>query len=495
MFDLLRFHALLAFSFLSLCLLSLGEDKIIDGQWNNKPWPQKKLMDGVAANEPEALAEWAYCSYYGENGAQYDQQLIFQRSQMAAEKGSIMGKCMLARCYMARTGTDSNLTKCHEWVVDALPSGHPFAMWSMGRLYLHQKSPVYDQTWEKAYDMFQKSADKGNIMSLYTLSRITESTDSPYFNSRKSHEYLIESIRNYRMVEAAITLKSNLHRSKYKVSDENLALIEELVDSAVKLEHHRALYAKAVGFYEAGYVDKSIQYYIRAVNQGSGEASASFSKIVQNTERGYNTVFGASASTLEHLSFRAYSSGDRSFTVQYNYVRFLMNQRENHKGPFDKKREEIIEVSRQLIAQGDCNAHDLLGKFFLSEAIDFKGPKKSLERSAYHYTYHSNHDIEHAYSVGICFLQLNSPDYVDLVRGYAALKTGSEKIKGSYKQACINHMAKAKKRMTPEQLKEAEALYAEGYPLSEKFRKAAFEALKECGDIPKDAEFDEEDDH
>ncbi|QQL44007.1 hypothetical protein [Sulfuriroseicoccus oceanibius] len=94
-----------------------------DGAWNGKRWERERLFAGVAAGDPDALAEWAYCSRKVLLGIAFDDQLIYSRAKEAADKGSLFGRSLVGVCYYDGIAVDCDYDFAFEVLSDAASQG------------------------------------------------------------------------------------------------------------------------------------------------------------------------------------------------------------------------------------------------------------------------------------------------------------------------------------------------------------------------------------
>lgn len=157
---------------------------------------------------------------------------------------------------------------------------------------------------------------------------------------------------------------------------------------------------------------------------------------------------------------------------------------------FKREAAEIVRLSREMIKNGNCNVHPEVANYYFEDAVVYGGPKENMMLAESHTIYHTNHEPDFGcLSIGVMFMQ-NNKQHNDFIRSYAALKTGLSVGNQYHRNRCKHLLGILEnKKMTPEQIKQGNALHNEGYPLDEKFRQAAFKHLKQSGDLPENAKF------
>jgi glycerol dehydrogenase-like iron-containing ADH family enzyme len=80
----------------------------------------------------------------------------------------------------------------------------------------------------------------------------------------------------------------------------------------------------------------------------------------------------------------------------------------------------------------------------------------------------------------------------DFVKAWAVATNTLERLEHPVRKGKLERLLKkAEAKLSPEELRVAQVLAEEGYPTAEKFRREAFEIIKEYGDLPPEAVFEE----
>ncbi|MEO1857587.1 MAG: hypothetical protein ABGY95_09540 [Rubritalea sp.] len=171
---------LLLFFFCALPAESLGA--VIDGQWNGKPWSQEKMAAGLKTNGSDALAECAYCSKHGKNHCKYDIQKIYERSKLAGEKGSTLGKTVHASCLYDQRKIPENRALAITLLKEASKE-HPLGI--IGLAIENYQQDFFKDKCMKAYHNILPLKEQ-DVIFVYTIESAFKGYSAlPIFDSKK----------------------------------------------------------------------------------------------------------------------------------------------------------------------------------------------------------------------------------------------------------------------------------------------------------------------
>lgn len=487
--------------FALLLSATLSASSIPDGAWNGKLWRKSDLLAGVEKGDADALAEWAFCARRGLMELPYDPKLIYQRAKKAADLGSMAGKRLAAKCMMFGIGVGLDSKTAFRGIERAAAQDCPDAWVDMALLHLKGEFGAQkDQA--KAEALLRKAEKEGSFRAVDALSELTSMKEYGGYDLAESRRLLAKAFGMSKDVYIAkkiyyAVVYSNREDYGGIITRRMFSEAREVIEQGILLHHPLALFTQS--FYELdspnGDRHRGVMLQIRAANLGN---KAAMKNMTRWLARGVKKRYAGEYQTLAVGNYRdslktakyAYDRGERSNSVIYVYASQLSSA--TGEGCAEKHRlaEKLL---KKLIANGDCNAHDVLGNLRLRRHEKFNGSKEEAELGLAHMVYHSNHSEYAVYGLVYYLCMHKEMASYDLVKGAAASHYYLEKFTGE-KYAKRIHLAqrwlKAAEKFTDAQKKEYKRLVDAGFPASELYRRPAYELLKKAGDLPTDWKFD-----
>lgn len=479
------------------CLLiaPLSAANIPDGAWNGKLWDRNELLAGVQKQDPDALAEWAYCARRSLLQLPYDAKLIYQRAKQAAQAGSLVGMRLEAKCQYLGTGIKQDEAAAMKKWERLVELGMADAMVDVATY-----SPTEDATKCAEIEKLLDQADaKGAIRALGARANLLLEDDYAKMDRRESYRYRVKAFRASRDVFSAMSI-SYLHHSGESrgyeaiLTPKLIAEARAMLQEGVELNHPNAMFRRSWEELElpGGDKHKGVMLQVRAANLGNLDAVRVLTKWMGYGYRDYHegkrrTLVKSNVPTARRAARYAYDAGIRENRVVYTYAtQMARGGKKNH--PLAEK------LLKGLIANGFYVAHDELGLLRVDRYIHKRAPKAEADLGFANLYYLSNRSSDALYYVfWLCAEDEKYPCY-DLVRGAAAAQCYLKNYRKSENQWVIDYAEKLVKKaeqFSEKESKEYRRLVELGYPMSEKYRREAFEMLKKAGDIPADARFAE----
>ena len=480
---------LITFLFFTVsCVLSAAE--IIDGQWNGKPWNTKQIIEKAEQGDPDAMAEWAYCSIFGENGIPHDEPQTFKYASAASAKGSVLGKTLEGYCYALANGTKLDAQKATRIIDEAHATKHPYARYAyaqshtlkaLGRRDTTEAMKIFREMMQ--HDVAQASAVLGFFSHAYA-----KSTD----DHKEAADLLKYSFEKYgSTMSAFVQIAQKKHTINFQGQQYYNKVIARLHKSA-RLGHSSSLRTLGNMAVKEKDYDIAIPYLLRAANNADDNAIGTLLNLAPDANSpNPDTPIKGNYIELAKLAAIAYRSGGRSRQISSDYLHHLRISRAQKKLPNEATNENALKVARDLIAGGDCNTHDTIASILLYGVITLGDDDIFFERGLQHAIYHSDHSNACIYTAARYLLEDKHPATFDRVRGLAAAKTTlARKLSDARKNYLKGRVTKMEKDATKEELQKVQQLVEQGYPNSETWRKEAFLKLQQYGDLPADWQFD-----
>jgi len=485
--------------FLTGCLFAAGEVKIPDGAWNGKPWKRNLLLSEVKKGNPDALAEWAYCSRRALLQIAYDRNLICKRAKIAGDKGSLLGKRMFAKSLRHGEGIEPDKKRSHQIFKQLAQQNCPDAMVDLASDYFFGE--VVDKDVEQAEKWLKKADSYNCVRSASYWAMLYTSKEYPGYDPRKAASINVEVFMKYDDIFCAgeIHYKS-LYQDKKSyaglVTKEILDQVSQRLQQGVTLNHPNALFRQSWHELQRGDKNLAITLMIRAANVGSPSAMRNVTIWLENdlTVRDENNerqllAIGDHLTRQKTAEF-AYNHGERSETV----VRTYANQLSRFKGKgYEAKHKEALKLFRGQLKTGVCGAHDSLGMQHLQEHEEFKGTQKDSDLGFAHLIYHSTHSRDACWYLALFHMSEPHSTSYNLPKGIAVCKNTMNimETKSDRFTQRMKRWIEKEKTLKPQQKEELDQLVKDGFPTSEKFRRPAFELIKKSGDLPADWKFNQ----
>gem|GEM_PF-4612404 len=478
-----------------------------DGAWNGKPWDAGHLKRRAEGFHADGMAEWAYCSVFSVGGLKFDKQQIFRRAKTSAEKGSALGRYLLALCANKGWGSEINEEKALKILREELakPEPHPETLAYYGSLELTGYGPDKDE--EGAVIKVSKARDMDSLNARLILAEWlrtgkageldleTSMAEMKELMNKHEHRLAAEHIFRFTHLKARSFKKLRENFTEEEKS-QSLAIVKRGAESGVGYDDFLIRYWEI----EKGKLHQSMPQLILNGKRTGGYSHRAIVHMTKNFQQDSHsgiralTIGEDSRETAAKEAYRLGMRRDRD--VLLTHARKLLVRQEKQ----DPK--QIIqgrEMLRELFYRegpSECSgSHELadhLGKHYFTQRrakkpIDDE-MRKDFERCIHHLILHSS-----CQTAGVDLLNFldRKDELCDPVKALAAAYW-LEKI--AYDQGIKKWSRSRKdtllKELTPEQRKQAEALRDDGYPNGKKWRQEAFEALKKLGDIAPNYVFD-----
>jgi len=465
-----------------------------DGIWNRKPWPKDQLLKQVEAKNPDALAEWALCSIKVLQGIAYDKPLFRKRLKYAAEHGSIQGKFLHAIQLQQNNQTREEGFK----IIKALAKEkYPPAVAKLGRMYIFGNEVKKNNALAEKFLLEAESLHAS--MSAYLLAYFYLHSNSPFRDHQKGHEYYLTSFKQDQGVYAAVYIRETATEQQNRgekptFSVELLESVNQRIREAANLNYPYALTKEGVFEIDHGNPHVGVPMLIRAANLYNETAIRIISRWFTSGKKAtydgkFQTLVQGTFKDSKQLAVLAYLSGNRSSTVIRGYSTHLLY--------YSKPKDRATNYAKanalciKLLHEGDCNPHNVLGEGNLyAYHVSGKKEPQRFKRGMAHQIYHLNHYPGGIYHVAQYHMLDGNISTNDLAKAWAATQGY---LRGQLKEKpnpeIKKWLADLDKEMTPEEKIEGQELLKENFPVAEKFRREAFNYLKQVGDLPEDAQF------
>ena len=458
-----------------------------DACWNGHPWEAASLEKGVAQNDPAALAEWATQARMKWR-IPNDFDLILERSQMAAAAGDPLGEALYAWALTRSDGLEKAGAQARALIEK---SNHPIGLVTMARLH-RGGFGGFKKSDEKYLQTLQEAAEQGCLVAQEDLIIChREGKNGLEKDRRKSVILSVEVLQEKESLYAAQVVLTEFRKKEF-----DLNLDEKLLEKAVR-RIARAVEAKSswdmgvLGYYycQNGRPNEGLPLLLESSQE---QTRYNREKIFWAGKGGYSSRrYGSNSDipSLYRIAREAIESGS-----ELNMIRKYAANSYLYKWGKEKIDPE---KAAQVLGDSFKESPNLLG---LAMGRTYYGLRKSKvydkKRGEAHYLFTMGHepraveDLADSYVLGV------KKDR-DEVKAWAACKTTVAKLDvPEYKEPwnkkeLTTYLAQGERKFAPEKLEKAKALADANFPYAEKFQREAFETLKECGDFPPDAVFEE----
>ena len=278
------------------------------------------------------------------------------------------------------------------------------------------------------------------------------------------------------------------------------ALLEKArrtVSRGMDLRHPHAFITQS--FYEfnipGGDKHLGVELQVKSANLGGSSAMANLTKwmgggLTENYGGKYQLLAIGNSRDYQEAGELAVSKGARSWAARLSYATKLSRSEGKDRKANHKKAANLL---KDLIAEGECNAHDVLGIQRIQEHIKFKGLEREMNQGFAHLIYHSNHSSYSLYLLGLFYGDKAEVTYAP-VKQAAVYRFSLSKFGGvandSNKEAS-RRLPALEKGLSESQLKALKVLEDQGFPSAKRFREPAYQLLVKSGDLPKGWKFDQ----
>lgn len=471
-----------------------------DGAWNGEIWNREVLLDGVKQNQADALAEWAYCCRRGILNLPYDRKLIYQRAKTASQKGSILGRRMLAKCIGHGEGVEINSRKAFELFTSLCKVTCPDAKVDFAWYYLNGR--FVEKNLPKAEELITQAYEAGSVRAIVAKADLENQKELAKIPSIKITNLYVEAFRKVPDIFNAYEIYHLESDRKLDGIDQSKksALLEKArrtVSRGMDLRHPHAFITQS--FYEfnipGGDKHLGVELQVKSANLGGSSAMANLTKwmgggLTENYGGKYQLLAIGNSRDYQEAGELAVSKGARSWAARLSYATKLSRSEGKDRKANHKKAANLL---KDLIAEGECNAHDVLGIQRIQEHIKFKGLEREMNQGFAHLIYHSNHSSYSLYLLGLFYGDKAEVTYAP-VKQAAVYRFSLSKFGGvandSNKEAS-RRLPALEKGLSESQLKALKVLEDQGFPSAKRFREPAYQLLVKSGDLPKGWKFDQ----
>ena len=449
----------------------------IQGQWNGQPWQREELIKKAQQGDPDAMAEWAYCSYFTANNIPNNPAKITEYARRAAENDSILGKSMHAYCLMLGTNGTLKPQQGLSILEELSTTKHPFVDFCIAQSYTIKK--VRPRDTKKTLEMLEQLTKKNVVQAPPVLA---------FFIKRRDPDRAMELLKQ--------SFEKHNNSTATSLQFLNLTNVENR-------------YGKA-------YADKVTENMLKIASLGSKAAIMRLAEVASRDEdsgnviqlikpralSGHTSSIEALLSILEkkpidispatpfELAKTAYGQGSTNEYVLVAYHHGLINALQ-HNNNYDELAPLIEEACRKGTNFGQCRMHNHLGEFFMLSYTNYKGPVEHFDRAESNFIYHFYHASDYcSYMLAYYYLDNVRLERRDLAKGIAAAHVALKANKGQHQIDCLSRQRNlALLEATDAEKSEAERLIQIGFPNDKDSRRRAFDHLKEIGDMPAHIKF------
>lgn len=399
------------------------------------------------AGDLNATVELAHLSLLSREGVEYDQKFIFESFQKGAEAGNARAHYGLAKCYVLRVGTEKNEKLALKHAQISADKGDPQGIRYLGNCYLYGRGMEKPDT-KKGVTLLKKSIAMGNPMAEYTYAfYLTRNRED-----QKSNQEGLKIAR--RLIEQKHPDGMHLVGTLYHDGAGGLPR-----DRKQAMKHYRMAAAlnHPGGLHQVGNMllqddkpQEAIGWLVKALNRGSLDSEWTLSKILKK-----DPELEAEPGQALYYAQRAADRGNRH--AQEEVADQYFQQLPKGKRDWKKAAKYALAAAKQ----GKCHCWDWLGTMYI---YGEHGLKKNFKLAIEHSSNHFEHKHYSASNVGYVLLSQKAYHQKKIyrIKGYAAILAANKrgaKLDDNY----IKSLKKSSK-ITPKEIKEAEALAETGFP-------------------------------
>ena len=406
-----------------------------------------KLEKKSKAGDLDATVELAHLSLLSQEGVEYDQEFIFDSFTKGAAAGNARAHYGLAKCYVLRVGTERNEKLALKHAQISADKGDPQGIRYLGNCYLYGRG-MDEPDPEKGVALLKKSIAMGNPMAEYTYAfYLTRNREDRQSNQKgmKIARSLIE-----RKHPDGMHLVGTLYHDGTGGLPRDRKLAMKHYRMAAALNHPGGLHQVGNMLLQDGKPQEAIGWLVKALNRGSLDSEWTLSKILKE-----DPELESEPGQWLYYAQRAADRGNRH--AQEEIADQYFQQLPKGKRDWNKAAKYALLAAKQ----GKCHCWDWLGTMYI---YGEHGLKKNYHLAVKHSENHFQHKHYSASNVGYVLLSQKRYNQKKSyrIKGYAAILAANKrgaKLKDNY----VNGLKKDSK-ITPEEIKEAEALAETGFP-------------------------------
>ena len=399
------------------------------------------------AGDLDATVALAHLSLLAQEGVEYDPKFIFESFQKGAKAGNAQAHYGRAKCYVMRVGTEQNQKLAFKHAQISADNGDSQGIRYLGNCYLYGRGMDEPDT-KKGVALLKKSISMGNSMAEFTYAfYLTKNC-----TDRKSHQEglkIARSLIKRKQPEGMHLVGTLYHDGKAGLPRDR--------EQAMKHYRMAAELNYADGLHQVGNMllqddkpQEAIGWLVKALNRGSSNAEWTLSKILKD-----DPELQSEPGQWLYYAQRAADRGNK-------YAQDTVSEHYYDGGP--KKELDWVKAAKYALLaaeQGKCHCWDRLGYMYLTGK---HGLKANIPLAIEYSSNHFQHKHVSASNVGFALLYekpyKNQKKY--RIKGYAALLS-AKKRGAKFDDNYLKTTAK-KAKVTAEEIKEAKALAATGFP-------------------------------
>ncbi len=493
---------ILAIIWLSTSAWSLA---VPDGGWNGKPWDRDKLIAGANNFDADAMAEWAFCSAESISGIEFNKQQIYRRSKYSAEKGSALGKYMLASCAFQGWGSEVKNDLGRRLLKEALEDPHPEATRLHG-VYQAYGEQGLSKNVEDGLAAINVAINAGSLNAKLYAARFLYEGTAGEIDLEGAAEIYKEILMQYQSKRAAENIfrfhtsnNSTFRSLRHFFAEEHFQEAEKILKASAQLKYPYGDYLLVYWDIQKGKLHEALPKMIANSRKGPWSHRTVIDLVryeYDDADSNIDTVTMGKYSRKKAAEI-AYRMGLKS---DENIVRTYGHSLIYGHSSFDNERfRKGIKILRDLYFEEGPEASYtsyLIGVALCRTYYDRRRNTDPVKQEFIDdYQRGINHLIlqsprQHA-SGWLVNLYSRNDEHRDMIKAYAiSLSMEKQSRSKDSKKEALARKKKILRDLDEKQKQAAEALYEEGFPTGEKWRRPAFEALKKIGDISPDYEFD-----
>ncbi len=377
----------------------------------------------------------------------------------SAEMGDALGQTGLGWCYREGRGCAVDLEKSLEYDKKAAAQGFHHGLYQLGLTYFYGKGE--EQKREEGRRLFHEAAEKGSPWAEWMITRDESLRPADWPESEVVLDRLVE-----KDFPAALCDKGRqLMRAGER--DEGLRLVEK----SARLGHDYGMRVFGNDLAWNGRALEGAEWMLESAERGSPEGAATIGKWIY--EGRSRRILTGSWEAAHHFLNLSLERGVRQYDVARTMA-FLNCHGQGVPVNYEKAN-ELLELSWEMFDEAGvkhlCNQASNTSLLY----VRMKPPFQDFGKALAYVQLLQHHDIESTGRIAwLHSLQVKDAPY-DPVRGWAACLS-AKNMKGKSPQLAVA-LKNLTGKLTPEQLKEAEALSAAGFPQDRKYRQEAADYL------------------
>jgi len=489
--------------------------ELVDGSWNGKPWDRDTLRSEVKNNEPDALAEWAFCALESHLELPHNKQQIFRRSKLAAEKGSPLGQAVYAICAFRGYGSEINESEGRERMKSALESEHPEAIRFHG-VYLRGGIGGYQKALEKGKDAIRQAAKAGSLNAKFSLAQELRTEEFGELDYEESSKLYLDLLVTHRLRRAAEDVfrffafgefrngsfrsyNPELHNMRRFFKDEHFKTAEKILQDSARRGHHYSDYLLIFRDIREGKLHERLPDLIENSLRGP-ESHRTINEVANFYRKDHKsdtiavTIGGSGYRKAAETAYKMGMYYDDSVTMAYADVLMhgshVIDPKKVNKGRGLLK-DMFVRKGPSFCTPSHALGVHLCRAYFGTHRRGQVTPdsKKGFTRGMNHLVLHSKCRHAAKWIIDLNH-RVNEHEMSDPSKALATIPKYLERVSGAERKKTEKIKEALLKSMTPEEKDRAKRLEKQKYPYGDSWRRKAFEALQKIGDIHPDEEFD-----